>query len=125
MPWLWLGLGWLLVAGTVYLSLVPSPPTTDVVINDKLLHFATYCVLAGWFAGIYRRARYPLIAVALLALGAALELLQRAGGERMGEWLDLAANAAGIGTGLGLALVGLAGWCGWLERLLLPGARHA
>jgi hypothetical protein len=103
---------------------VPSPPTTDVVINDKLLHFATYGVLAGWFAGIYQRSRYPLIAVALLALGAALELLQRAGGERMGEWLDLAANAAGIATGLCLALIGLAGWCGWLERLV-PGARHA
>lgn len=103
---------------------MPSPPTTDVVINDKLLHFAIYCVLAGWFAGIYKRSRYPHIALALLALGAVIELLQKAGGARMGEWLDLAANVAGIGTGLGLALVGFAGWCGWLERLV-PGARHA
>jgi hypothetical protein len=103
---------------------VPSPPTTDVVINDKLLHFAIYGLLAGWFAGIYRRSRYPRIAIALLALGAVIELLQLAGGARMGEWLDFAANAAGIATGLGLALIGLAGWCGWLERLV-PGARHA
>lgn len=65
-----------------------------------------------------------MIAVGLLALGGVIELLQRAGGERMGEWLDLAANAAGIALGLGLARLGLGGWCGWVERRL-PGASRA
>jgi hypothetical protein len=111
------------VLGTVYFSLVPSPPAADVMINDKLLHAGIYCLLASWFAGIYLPARYGAIAIGLLLLGAALELLQLAGGARMGEWLDLLANAAGIAAGLILARMGLAGWCGWLERLV-PGPRR-
>ncbi len=119
-----MSLGWLLVAVTVVFSLLPAPPPGPVVIDDKILHAATYCLLASWFAGIYRPSRYGAIAGGLLLLGAVLELMQLAGGERMGEWLDLAANAAGIAVGLALARGGLGGWCAWLERLV-PGARHA
>lgn len=97
---------------------MPSPPTTEVTINDKLLHGITYFVLATWFAGIYRPERYVVLGAALLALGAVIELLQAAGGERMGEWFDLLANLTGILLGLGLARAGLGGWCLRVERLL-------
>jgi hypothetical protein len=106
------------------MCLIPAPPGATEYIDDKLLHAATYFVLASWFAGIYEPRRYPAIAVGLLALGALIELLQRAGGARMGEWLDLAANLGGIAAGLLLARAGLGGWCAWLERLV-PGARRA
>jgi VanZ family protein len=106
------------------MSLLPAPPGVPDTIDDKLLHAVTYFVLACWFGGIYRSGRYGTLAVGLLLLGAAIELLQRAGGERMGEWLDLAANAVGITMGLGLAHLGLGGWCGWIERLV-AGADHA
>jgi VanZ family protein len=119
-----LSLGWLLVAVTVVFSLLPAPPSGPVVIDDKILHAATYFLLASWFAGIYRPSRYGVIGGGLLLLGAVIELMQRAGGERMGEWLDLAANAAGIAVGLALARLGLGAWCAWFERLV-PGARHA
>ncbi len=47
-----------------------------------------------------------LVAVVLLALGGALELLQAAGGVRTGDLMDMAANAGGVaaGTGAGTAL---------------------
>ena len=108
----------MLVAGTVVLSLMPSPPTTEVTIDDKLLHGITYFVLATWFTGIYRPERYAMVGAALLALGAVIELLQAAGGERLGEWFDLLANLTGILLGLGLARAGLGGWCLRVERLL-------
>jgi VanZ family protein len=112
------------VAATVVMSLLPEPPGVPATIDDKLLHAGTYFVLACWFGGVYRPGRYGVLAVALLALGAAIELLQRAGGERMGEWLDLAANALGIAVGLASARLGLGGWCGWIERLVTR-AGHA
>ena len=122
-PRLWLGLGWLLVLATVTFSLMPAPPEGPTLINDKVLHASIYFVLASWFAGIYLSSRYLRIAVLLLLLGGAIELLQLVGGARMGEWLDMLANAAGILAGLVLARLGLAGWCGWMERLVPGGAR--
>lgn len=109
---------------TIAFSLLPAPPTAEVVIDDKVLHASTYFVLASWFAGIYRPARYGLLAGLLLLLGGVLELLQSAGDTRLGEWFDLLANATGIVAGLLLARLGLAGWCRRLESVI-PGAPHA
>ena len=61
------------------------------------------------------------VALGLLAFGALIELCQRAVGYRSAEWLDLAADAAGILAGLGIALVGAGGWCQRVEAWL--GAR--
>jgi VanZ family protein len=76
--------------------------------GDKVSHFAAYGAL-GFLAllGFGRhRMQAVLVAVVLLALGGALELLQAAGGVRTGDLMDMAANAGGVaaGTGAGTAL---------------------
>ena len=76
---------------------------------DKLAHALTFLVLALWFAGQYRS--FWGIAIGLLAFGAVIELCQMTVGYRSADWLDVAANAAGIMVGLGIAATGLVGWC--------------
>ncbi len=75
---------------------------------DKWAHALTFVVLTLWFAGLYRS--FLGIALGLLCFGAVIELSQLMIGYRSAEWLDMAANAAGIITGLGIATTGLGGW---------------
>jgi VanZ family protein len=116
---LWLSIGWLLLAAIVYVSLTPAPPDPKFEINDKVLHFAMYFVLVGWFAQIFPLGR-RLVAYAGLffALGVALEWAQGLGGERTTSILDALANGAGIGAGLILTLTPVASALGSFERLL-------
>jgi len=118
-PRLWLVSGWLLVAGAVIASLVPAEelPTMGGI-SDKGEHIIGYAVLAVWFAGIYPRARYPAIGIALLVMGIVIEGLQ--GAMHLGRQADLRdvyANTIGIVTGLVLALAWLHGWAQRVEDL--------
>ena len=88
---------------------------------DKLGHALTFLLLALWFAGQYRSLW--AIAAGLLAYGALIELCQGLTGYRSAEWLDMAANTAGIIAGLGIAATGPGGWCQRAERHYL--ARNA
>lgn len=88
--------------------------------GDKWLHGVTFVVLALWFAGQYRPQSYWRIAIGLLAFGALIEISQSVVTYRSAEWLDMAANVAGIAVGLGIALVGLGGWCLWFEDRFVP-----
>lgn len=83
---------------------------------DKWLHGIAFVILAVWFAGQYRRRSYWRIAVGLLAFGVLIEACQRMVTYRSSEWLDIAADAAGIAVGLAIALTGLGGWSLWLEN---------
>ena len=87
---------------------------------DKWMHGLTFVVLAVWFAGQYRPRSYWRIAAGLLAFGALIEICQSTIAYRSAEWLDMAANAAGIAAGLAVALVGLGGWCVWFEDRFVP-----
>ena len=78
---------------------------------DKVLHVATFLVLAVWFSGLYRKNSYWKIAVGLLAFGLIIEVCQRAVGYRSAEWTDVFADATGIVLGLMIALAGIGGWC--------------
>jgi VanZ family protein len=118
-PWLWLALGWALVIGVVAGTLMPAPLLRDLSLDDKLLHAGSYCLLMIWFAGLYRRARHVIIAAILLALGAALDVLQIGTATRSFDPRDIVANALGILLGLLLSLWLLEGWCQRLERRLL------
>lgn len=112
----WLVIGWCMVAGAVLASLLPTAnlPTTGV--NDKLEHSFAYALLTVWFAGIYPRSRYVLIAIGLFLLGLAIEWAQGAMAlGRHSDFRDLIANTIGIGVGLTLALLWLGGWAQWLE----------
>lgn len=86
---------------------------------DKWAHAITFCFLAIWFAGQYRKRAYWRIGVGLLAYGVLIELLQRLVGYRSAEWLDVTADAAGILVGLAIAAAGAGGWSLRLETWYL------
>jgi hypothetical protein len=119
-PKVWSALGWLLVVGVIFGSLLPggSLPMT-LGVHDKLQHAAAYGFLTVWFTGFYRRGLYFFIGVGLFALGVALDLLQSLTATRSLDWYDVVANFAGIATGLVVALWFLGGWCQRLEQRLL------
>ena len=90
------------VVGVTLLMLVPRPPPAFDTGWDKLNHVLAFA--GPCFAGLaaLRARRWgsgaPL-ALALLAWGGALELLQTLLPPRGGDWSDLLADAVGIGLG--------------------------
>ena len=85
---------------------------------DKWLHATTFVILAVWFAGQYRRNSYWRIGVGLLFFGVLIEACQRLVTYRSADWLDIAADAAGIAVGMAVAMAGLGGWSLWIENRL-------
>ena len=114
----WLASGWLLVAAVSYGSLMPGGSITLSSGLDKFAHLGGYFFLMTWFCGMYQRSRYPWVAAGLLVLGLALEGLQRWGGYRHFELLDIAANGFGLFLGWLFAVFLLGGWCLKLEQLV-------
>jgi hypothetical protein len=109
-------IGWVMVAGAALASLLPMQSLPVTGVSDKLEHAAAYMVLALWFAGVYPRSRYLLIALGLFALGVAIEWAQGAMHlGRQSDVRDVVANGTGIALGLTLALAGLGGWAQRLE----------
>ena len=100
-----LALGWAWVAAVIYLSLAPSPPKVDVEGGDKLGHFFSYAVMAYWFCQFYFRRARLLYVIAFVAMGVALEFVQRATGYRSFELADMAANTLGVAAGWGGAAI--------------------
>lgn len=90
----------------VWLSVTPSPPSIGLEQGDKLGHGFFYAVTMFWFAGLYPRvpvrARY---AAGLIALGIALEFVQRGLGYRSFDVLDMVADTLGVLLGWGAALL--------------------
>jgi VanZ family protein len=120
-PLPWLAVTVALVVAVVYGSLASTPALAVPGGLDKLQHFGVYLVLALWFTGLFRRVYYAWIALALLVLGLALELLQLMMQQgRYAEPLDVGANALGIVAGVALALWQTGGWASrveaWLDR---------
>jgi VanZ family protein len=105
--YLWLGIGYALVALVVYLSLTSSPidPGLDFPLVDKVYHAFAYFVLMAWFAQIYHdRFQRNLIAVIFIVMGVSLETLQSFDPNRYFEFADMVANTAGVILGLLLTL---------------------
>ena len=117
-PWLWAIAGWLLVLAVATGSLVPGPALPTIGVSDKIEHAGAYFVLMLWFGGLYERRRHGFIALGLVGLGIALDLLQLTTRTRSFELADIAANSLGVVLGLGLSLSLLGGWCQKLERLV-------
>ena len=76
---------------------------------DKWLHAMTFAVLTVWFTGLYERRVWWLTALGLVLFGFLVEFLQLQLSYRTAEWIDIAANTAGIIVGLTVA-AGLGGW---------------
>jgi len=77
---------------------------------DKWLHGLTFVVLSVWFSGLVEKRRYWLVAFGLMLFGFFVEFCQLQVSYRTADWIDIAANTAGIIIGLAVALVGLGGW---------------
>lgn len=83
------------------LSLYPLESLPSVPGNDKTHHFIAYGALM--FPAALRKPKYwPFICLFFICWSGAIELLQPYV-NRYGEWLDMAANTAGIVCGLLLA----------------------
>ncbi|MEO6516817.1 MAG: VanZ family protein [Steroidobacteraceae bacterium] len=105
------------------LSLVPNNQLPDVDVSDKFEHIAAFLLLAFWFGSIVARRDYHWVALALLAFGVLIELLQGwMGLGRQADLLDVRADCIGIVLGLLLALTPAARWPSWLESMLRKAA---
>jgi VanZ family protein len=115
----WGAVGWLLVAAVVFLSLTPSPPQVGVEQGDKLGHLLAYAVLMGWFSLLYRTRRaHTRIALLLILMGLALEVLQGWSGYRNMDPADMAANTLGVALAWMLAATRLSGALEYVEGRL-------
>jgi VanZ family protein len=92
----------------IVLSLIPDDPSADVA-WDKARHGAAYAVLTGLvlLALVWRPGRRPrpravilrtavVLAVAVVVLGAVIEVLQAELVDRDGSWGDVLADAIGV-----------------------------
>ena len=91
------------------MSVSPHLVDSGVEQGDKLGHLLAYGILMFWFCVLYRplRAR-AFYAVGFIAMGIALEFVQGWLGYRSFEAADMAANAAGVAVGWGIASIGRA-----------------
>jgi VanZ family protein len=90
----------------VWLSLAPSEADFGVEHGDKFGHLASYVLLMFWFAQLYLETRTRIAyAVAFVAMGVALEVLQSEIPSRVTDAGDMAANALGVLLGWAAAVV--------------------
>jgi hypothetical protein len=116
---LWTGVGWVQVLLVIYLSLMPVPGFAVLPMEqgDKIAHVLAYGVLMSWFANLYGRLHERwLLAVGFIAMGIALEFVQRWMGFRAFEVSDMVAGALGVGAGWVAAPPRLPNFLAQLER---------
>lgn len=118
--WLWLVAGWMLVLLVIYLSLAPTPPPLTNNQGDKLEHILAYAALMSWFVNLYAEMNPRLrIAAGLIALGVALEFVQRWTGYRTFDMADMAANTAGVAAGWWVAPPRLPNYLCGIEKIFI------
>jgi len=99
----WLALSLLLLSVITMLSLWPVPYLPDVPGTDKTHHFIAYGTLM-LPAALARPKHWLWIGLGFIACSGVIELIQPYV-NRYGEWLDLLANAAGVGCGIAVASI--------------------
>lgn len=112
--WFWMGLG--LCGAVLFLALKPSTGDPAPFPGfDKVMHASVFAVLAAWFAALHASAAWRLAsALALVAFGSAIEILQHFTGRDPSFW-DLVADAVGIAAGMLLLRLFAAGIMGYVE----------
>ena len=116
----WLVIGFLLIAFVVQQTLTASPVSPGISVSDKVLHFAGYFILMGWFMLIFHQARAKLVcAVLFILMGVGLEYLQGMGGIRHYEVNDMLANGLGVLGAWAVSFTRLSNSLMVFERLLL------
>ena len=97
----WLAAGWLMVVGVTWGSLTPMPPHIEFPFPqfDKLEHFSAYFLMTAWFAAVWPK-HWTWVALGFIVMGGLIEILQGLSGWRDAEWLDWAADCAGVALAL-------------------------
>ena len=106
---LWLTIGYALVALVVFLSLTSSPVDMEMGFpyEDKVFHALAYFTLMAWFSQIYHdKFQRNMIAVVFVFMGVTLEYLQGFDASRYFEFADMIANSIGVALGFSIALTG-------------------
>ncbi len=105
----WHGLGYVFVSAVVFLSLSPPPdiPLEDIPWIDKVSHFLAYGFLMLWFAQLYVRTVFWVLATLFFVMGVSLEVAQSLTDDRFFEVADMVANGVGVGFGWFAACAGL------------------
>lgn len=116
---LWFAIGIVILAVAIYLNLAPQVPGPEFPNSDKLEHLLGWAGLTVWFGSVVQRRLFGGLALAMLALGGTIELLQAwmALG-RQGDWHDVGANALGVSLGLLLAAARRDSWLSLVEKWL-------
>jgi VanZ family protein len=115
---LWRGLGRLALLLAVVVCLVPMPKSPlSIEGGDKLEHALGWLLITLWYAQLAVRPRALFArACGFVALGAAIELAQSLTWWRSADPWDLAANMAGVATGVLLGLTPLRGLLARIDR---------
>lgn len=104
---LWMIIGYALVAMVVFLSLTSSPVDMELSFpyEDKFFHALAYFTLMAWFSQIYHDSfQRNMIAVVFVFMGVTLEYLQSFDPNRYFEFGDMVANSIGVALGFSVAL---------------------
>ncbi len=104
---LWLAIGYGLVASVVFLSLTSNPVDMELGLpyEDKAFHAFAYFVLMVWFGQIYHdKFQRNMIAVVFVLMGITLEYLQSFDANRYSEFADMIANLTGVVLGFSIVL---------------------
>jgi len=118
---LWLAIGYALIALVFYLSLTSNPVKIGMSFpyEDKVYHAFAYFVLMFWFAQIYHnKFQRNMIAMVLVCMGIMLEYLQSFNASRFSEPGDFIANATGVALGFSLTLTSAKNWLVKIEALI-------
>ena len=95
------------VVAALAVSLAPTAQSSALAVNDKVEHFAGFLLLTWLGIGAFGRRRVLTLSLALLAFGAAIEILQMLPFiGRDGELFDWIADTFGVLTAW--AIVGIA-----------------
>jgi VanZ family protein len=114
---LWWLAGWTLLAIVVYGCLEPAKYVPNFHVSDKFEHAGAYFAMGFWFGGLLERRSYPLLAFALLLLGALIEVAQGLmGWGRTADVWDFVADSVGVFAALALIYAGLGSWMLQLEQ---------
>ena len=86
--------------------------------GDKFSHVLAYCVPMSWFANLYGKLQERwLLAAGFIAMGIALEFVQRWTGFRSFEVADMVAGALGVAVGWVAAPPRLPNYLALAERI--------
>lgn len=113
----WQGLGIVFLLIVIVLSIIPADQPLGFDHADKWLHWLTWMLMMTWFGSAWPTTLMRFF-IFLLAVGAALELLQGVLPWRHMDYFDLLANLAGLLTGITLLFTPLRRVLPWLDQVL-------